>query len=127
MAPLKNMPRRPFKYYQRACAHQQEFRLLAMEVQQPLFCNPSFRTVFALLPLLPYILTQVPSKFTVTFVHERSRSTTVVFLAGSFLLPVITSTLFRDLPLLDRSEERRMLQQQHVLLIFQISGLPISI
>ena len=33
-----------FKYYQRACAHQREFRLLAMEVQQPLFCNPSIRT-----------------------------------------------------------------------------------
>jgi len=26
-----------FKYYQRACAHRREFRLLAMEVQQPLF------------------------------------------------------------------------------------------
>ena len=46
-----------FKYYQRACAHRREFRLLAMEVQQPLFCNPSIRTDWRLLPLLPYILT----------------------------------------------------------------------
>ena len=36
-SPVVVLTVKAFKYYQRACAHRREFRLLAMEVQQPLF------------------------------------------------------------------------------------------